>query len=68
MFKEKGPFEGLLSPELIVLTSKLGAQVLYRMNGFIFTAADDVFFFCHTLTSPVVYKAAIDHALVISPI
>jgi len=40
------------------------------MNRFIFTAADDVFFFffCHTLTSPVVYKAAIDHALVISPI
>ena len=45
--------------------------MLDRMNGFIFTAADDVFssfFFCHTLTSPVVYKTAIDHALVISPI
>ena len=47
--------------------------MFYRMNGFIFTAADDVFFFFffffyHTLTSPVVYKTAIDHALVIPPI
>ena len=42
------------------------------MNEFIFTAhthaAAAVVFFCHTLTSPVVYKTAIDHALVIPPI
>ena len=69
MFKEKGPFEGLLSPELIVVTSKnRGVNDIYNECIYILLLLLLFLLVLSYFDCACCLKTAIDHALVIPPI